>query len=176
MKLKPGSRWHIVLTACLLSGIAGALVSIPITWLGKVLGGAPPATTANFIWNMWVLGLFGVVIGPMVMWSALPRVPLWRAVVQPMVACVLGALAGAMLGSGFAFLGFAIAGVVLASWRLNYAYREPPALLSPSGVGTRPSLGGSKVTPAEQRLQSRPRSCSGRTRNAQRSALSAERI
>jgi len=143
VKMRAGATWHIKLAVCLLSAIAGALVSIPITWLGKVVAAAPPATMANYIWNMWALGLIGAVVGPLVMWSALPRVPLWRAVVQPMVACVLGALAGAMLGSGFAFLGFAIAGVVLASWRLNYAYREPPSLLSPSDVEARPSLGGS---------------------------------
>ncbi len=131
MKLKPGSKWHIILTVCLVGGIAGALVSVPITWLGKAVAGAPPATWANYMWNMRVLGVMGAVIGPMVMWSALPRVPLWRAVVEPMSACVLAALTGAILGSGFLFLGLPVLAIALASWRLNYAYREPPSLLSP---------------------------------------------
>jgi hypothetical protein len=140
MKLRPGSRWHIILAVCLLGGIAGALVSIPITWLGKIVGGAPPATLANYIWNMRVLGVMGAVIGPIVMWSALPRVPLWRAVVEPMSACVLAALAGAILGSGFLFLGLPILAIALASWRLNHEFREPPSLLSPPDVEARPSL------------------------------------
>jgi hypothetical protein len=129
MKIKPGSKWHIVLSVCLLGSIAGALVSIPITWLGKVVSGAPPATMANYIWNMWVLGFTGLLIGPMVMWSALPRVPLWRAVTEPMVACVLGALTGAILGSPYLYLILPVLGISLATWRLNYAFREPHVLI-----------------------------------------------
>jgi hypothetical protein len=129
MTIRAGSKWPIVISVCLLGGMAGALVSIPITWLGKVVTGAPPATMANYVWNMRAFGIMGAVIGPAVMISALPRVPLWRAVTAPMVACVLGALTGAILGSGYLFLALPVLGITLATWRLNYAWREPRVLI-----------------------------------------------
>jgi hypothetical protein len=46
-----------------------------------------------------------------------------------MVACVLGALTGAILGSGYLFLALPVLGITLATWRLNYAWREPRVLI-----------------------------------------------
>ena len=63
---------------------AGALFGIALTRLGKIVTDAPPATLANYAWNAAVFGLVAGVISPMVAWSALRRVPLWRTVLEPL--------------------------------------------------------------------------------------------
>lgn len=122
-----GSMLRINLLLMLLGAVAGALAAIPLTWLGKVISGAPdPATLANYLWNMRVFAVMGALFAPVLAWSSLRRVPLWRAALEPTVGGLLGALLGMWLGtltgveSLMIFL--SAGGVAAASWRVHRAY------------------------------------------------------
>jgi MFS family permease len=104
--------------------VCGAVVGIAMTILGKIVAGAPPATLSNYLINIAWLAAFGAVIGPVVTWTALRRVPLWRTVVEPLLAGIAGGAIGVALGSGWLFLALVPIGVGAAATRLGYAYRE----------------------------------------------------
>jgi hypothetical protein len=103
---------------------AGALGGAALTVLGKIVAGAPPATIPNYVWNMATFGLIGAALGPIVTWSALRHVPLWRTVAEPLVAGIAAAGVGVLVGSGTAFLVLAPLGVGAACWRLSHSYRN----------------------------------------------------
>jgi hypothetical protein len=104
--------------------IAGGIGAIPLTFLGKLLFGAPAGSFENYVWNIGAFALMGALFCPVLAWSAMRRVPLWRAISEPAIGAVIGAVAGMLLGSGVAFLGLAAAGVAAATGRLAFAYRE----------------------------------------------------
>jgi hypothetical protein len=107
--------------------IAGAVAGIAVTVLGKVVTGAPPATAANYGWNMAVFGVLGAVCGPTVTWAALRRVPLWRTVAEPLAAAVGAAAVGVLAGSPALFLLLPLLGAAAAVLRLRHAYGGAPA-------------------------------------------------
>ena len=113
------------ITAALVGGgaAAGAVVGLALTVLGKVVAGAPPADAANYAWNAGIFAALGAVLAPAVTWSALRRVPLWRAVAEPLVGAVAGAAVGVLLGSGVAFLLLAPLGAAAAVARLELSHR-----------------------------------------------------
>jgi hypothetical protein len=104
--------------------IAGAVIGVVITVVGKVVAEAPPATLANYARNMIAFGGIGAITGPLVTWSALRRVPLWRTVVEPLVGAAAGAVIGMFAGPVVTFLILAPVGAALAVGRLAYVYRE----------------------------------------------------
>ncbi len=104
--------------------VSGAIVGAAATVLGKILAGAPPATLSNYLINMSWFAAFGVLIGPVVVWTALRRAPLWRTVLEPLVAGITGAAIGVALGSPALFLVLIPIGVGAAATRLGFAYRE----------------------------------------------------
>jgi hypothetical protein len=123
---------RINLLLVVLGAVGGALAAIPLTSLGKVLAGAPePATMANYLWNMRVLGVMGALFGPVLAWSSLRLVPLWRATLEPALGAVVGAALGMATGFDALFLLGTACGVAFPVWRLNRAYRDrvslPPA-------------------------------------------------
>lgn len=126
--MTPGSGRTILgvnLLLMVLGAVVGVLAAIPLTWIGKFITGAPdPATAANYFWNMRAFGIMGAVFGLVLAWSALRRVPLWRAALEPAAGAVIGGSLGMMLGSGGFFLLLAGCGVSLAAWRVNHAYRD----------------------------------------------------
>lgn len=74
-----------------LAGIfAGAVFGVVLTRLGKIVAGAPPATLANYLWNAAVFGAVAGIVSPLVAWSGLRRVPLWRTVTEPLLWAVGG--------------------------------------------------------------------------------------
>lgn len=103
---------------------SGAIVGAALTVLGKIVAGAPAATLPNYVWNMLWFGLFGAIIGPIVTWSALRRVPLWRTVLEPLVAGVAGAAIGVAAGSGVLFLALVPVGIAASVLRLGLVYRQ----------------------------------------------------
>lgn len=132
----PSPPWRITALLVALGAVAGVAVSVPLAYLGKVIAQAPaPATVANYVWNMWAFGAMGAAFLPVLTWSAMRRVPLWRAIAEPAVGGLVGALAGMALGSSVAFLGLAAAGISGAIWRLTRMYRDRGAL--PAGAEQR---------------------------------------
>ena len=128
-----GTVLRVNLLLATMGAIVGILAAIPITWIGKIVAGAPqPATMANYLWNMRAFGIMGAVFGPVLAWSTLRRVPLWRASLEPAAGGIIGALIGMLTGSAALFLLFAASGIALAAWRLNRSHRETPGL-TPGG-------------------------------------------
>jgi hypothetical protein len=108
--------------------LAGAVVGMAMTVLGKIVAGAPPADAANYLWNASAFGVIGAILGPKVTWTTLRRVPLWRTVAEPLAGAVLGATIGVLLGSGVVFLLLAPLGATAAVARLGRAYRPKQVL------------------------------------------------
>ena len=118
------TRWRLRLGLIIAGVVGGAIVGAALTILGKIVTGAPPATIPNYVWNIVAFGLFGAVIGPIVTWSALRRVPLWRTMIEPVVAGVAGAAIGVAIGSPALFLALVPVGIIAAVTRLGFVYRE----------------------------------------------------
>ncbi|MDT8369665.1 MAG: hypothetical protein RQ745_10695 [Longimicrobiales bacterium] len=136
--LDPARTTRRVITMGLMLGgaVAGAVVGVAITPLGKIVAGAPPAEMANLIWNAAAFGVMGACAAPLVAWSALRRVPLWRTIAEPLAGAIAGAGIGVLLGSGTAFLTLIPIGGAAAAARLAISYTDPPAsaLHSPSDL------------------------------------------
>ncbi len=133
---RPVRRW-ITVGLTLGGAVAGAAVGLALTGLGKILAGAPPADAANFVWNASAFGVIGAVVAPLATWSTLRAVPLWRTVVEPLIASLVAAGVGVLLGSGVAFLVLPPAAALAAVARLHFAHR-PRALShaeSPRSLG-----------------------------------------
>lgn len=121
-------RWA-TLGLTVAGALAGAVVGLALTVLGKIVAGAPPADAANYIWNARIFGVMGALLGPTVTWAALRHVPLWRTVAEPLVGAVLGASIGVLLGSGAAFLLLTPVGAAAAVVRLERTHRPKPVLV-----------------------------------------------
>lgn len=118
-------RW---ITAGLIGGgmLAGALLGVALSPLGKMVAGAPPADAANYFRNALAFALMGGFIGPVVTWSALRNAPFWRPVAEPLAGCVVGAGIGALVGSGALFLALVPVGGAAAAGRLAFTHRRAP--------------------------------------------------
>src|ERR1043166_4182491 len=126
------TRRRLKIGLAIAGAVAGAIVGAALAVLGKIVAGAPPATPGNYAWNMTVFGLVGAVLTPVVTWSALRDVPVWRTVTEPLAAGIAGATIGVLAGSGVAFLILTPVGIGAAILRLNYAHR-PKELPSDRG-------------------------------------------
>ena len=118
------TRWRLRLGLIVAGVVGGTIVGAALTILGKIVTGAPPATLSNYVINLWWFGLFGAIIGPIVTWSALRRVPLWRTMLEPVVAGVAGAAIGVAIGSPVLFLALIPFGIIGAVTRLGFVYSE----------------------------------------------------
>lgn len=124
-------RWLKV--ALVVAGIgSGAVFGLVLTVFGKIVAGAPPATAANYLWNAAVFGALGGIVSPVVAWSALRRVPLWRTVAEPLALAVAGGAAGVLVGSAVLFLALPPVGLVAGFIRLSRAYPQEPSLDDPA--------------------------------------------
>lgn len=110
--------------------LAGAAFGIALTRLGKIVAGAPPATLANYAWNAIVFGGLAGVVSPLVAWSVMRRVPLWRTVIEPLTYAVAGGGVAVLVGTPALLLVLPPAGLVLGFVGLRRRYRAPRALPS----------------------------------------------
>lgn len=117
--------------------VAGAAFGVALTRLGKIAAGAPPATLANYAWNAAVFGLVAGIVSPVVSWSVLRRVPLWRTVIEPLAFALAGGSAAVILGAPALLLVLPPAGLVLGFLRLQRRYPDPHALPSPRPTNER---------------------------------------
>ncbi len=92
------TRRSLQLGLIITGAVAGAVFGLVLTRLGKIATGAPPATLANYVWNAAVFGVMAAVVSPIITWSVLRRVPLWRTVAEPLVAAVVGGCAAMIVG------------------------------------------------------------------------------
>ena len=119
--LDPARPVRRAITGTLIIGgaLAGAVFGFVLTPVGKVIADAPPADAANYLWNAGVFALMGAALAPIVTWSALRNVPLWRAVVEPLAGAAIGAAAAVLLGWGAGLLALPPLGALAAVARLG---------------------------------------------------------
>ncbi|NOT09444.1 MAG: hypothetical protein HOP28_14735 [Gemmatimonadales bacterium] len=117
-------NWKVTLLLAGIGAIAGALAAITLTVFGNILSGASQAPgRAVYWWNMGIFALLGGLFSPILAWSLLRRVPLWRAVAEPALAGVLGTVAAILIAPA-SFPVAVPAAILGAAWRLHHAYRD----------------------------------------------------
>jgi len=110
--------------------LAGAAFGIVLTRLGKIIAGAPPATLANYAWNAAVFGIMAGIVSPIVAWTTLRRVPLWRTLVEPLGYALVGGAAAVVVNVPVLILVLPPVGLALGVARLHRRYADPHALPS----------------------------------------------
>lgn len=130
--------------------VTGAVFGLVLTRLGKIATGAPPATLANYLWNAAAFAAIAAVVGPVVTWSELRRVPLWRTLVEPLAAAVAGGCAAVILGVPALILVLPPVGLALGFANLRRRYPDP------SAVNTLPASHDTPRVGAPERLRSEP--------------------
>lgn len=111
-------------------GLAGAAFGIGLTRLGKIITGAPPATLPNYFWNAAVFGFVAAIVIPVVSWSFLRRVSLWRTVIEPLGYALAGGSVAVAIGAPLLVLALPPVGLVVGFSRLHRRY--PAAQVLPS--------------------------------------------
>jgi hypothetical protein len=99
--------------------LTGAAFGVVLTRLGKLATGAPPATLANYAWNAAVFGVAAAVISPIVSWSALRRVPLWRTVAEPLAYALAAAAVAVVVAVPVLLFALPPAGLLFGFVRLH---------------------------------------------------------
>ncbi len=134
-------RVNLLLAA--LGAFMGAAIAVPLTWLANLTTGfSGPIVFELFRLNMMAFGLLGLVVGPVLGWIALRRVPLWRAALEPALAAFIGATAGLFLmTNGSLWLLTAALGSGLAAWRLQRSHASDvlPAGMEDRALPERPT-------------------------------------
>jgi hypothetical protein len=104
--------------------MGGVIAAVILTILGNILTGAPqPPGRVVYFSNMGVFAVLGAVFSPILAWSMLRRVPLWRAVAEPALGGVLGTVVTFLVAPTL-FLVIVPATILAAAWRLNRAFRD----------------------------------------------------
>ncbi len=101
------------------------MFGVILTRLGKLAAGAPPATLANYAWNAAVFGVVSAVVSPLITWSELRRVPLWRTIAEPLAAAVAGGCIALIVGLPVLILALPPLGLGLGFANLRRRYPEP---------------------------------------------------
>ena len=145
-----GTRRFLQLGLVVAGAVSGAVFGLVLTRLGKVVTDAPPATLANYLWNAAVFAALAAIVSPVVTWTELRRVPLWRTVVEPLAAAVAGGCGAVILGVPVLILVLPPLGLALGIANLRRRYPDPFAEnLLPASLDT-PRVG------APERLRSEP--------------------
>lgn len=104
--------------------LAGAVLGIMLTRFGKIAAGAPPADLANYLWNATVFGVLSGVVTPMVTWSTLRNVPLWRTIAEPLGLAFAGGGLAIVIGIAPLVLLLPLTGLVAGVVHLQRRYPE----------------------------------------------------
>ena len=118
------TRQRLKIGLTIAGALGGAIFGAALTVFGKIAFGAPPATIPNYLVNMAWFGFFGLLIGPTVVWTALRRVPLWRTILEPLVAGVIGAALAVVVAVPVLILVLPPIAIAAATIRLAYSHRE----------------------------------------------------
>jgi hypothetical protein len=104
--------------------LAGFLFGLILTRLGKIVAGAPPATVGNYLWNAAVFAILAGVCNPIISWSFLRRVPLWRTLVEPLVWAAAGGAAAVTVGVPALLLLLPPVGIAIGVLNLRRQYPD----------------------------------------------------
>ena len=118
------TRRYLKVGLILAGALAGAAFGLLLTRLGKLVTGAEDATLANYVWNAGVFGLVAAVVSPIVSWTSLRSVPLWRTIVEPLAWAASGGLAAVVMGVPALILVLPPVGLLLGFVVLGRRYPE----------------------------------------------------
>ena len=120
--------WKITAVLAALGVVGGAVAAVTLTYLGKIISGAPhPASLREYIWNIRIFSTVGVVFTPIFAWGMLRNAPIWRIVVEPAIAGVVSTVA-CMLFVPTLFPVIAPSAMLASMVRLNSRYPGRAAL------------------------------------------------
>ena len=105
---------------------AGAIFGAALTIFGKIVADAPPATLGNYAWNAAVFGVIAAIVSPVITWSVLRRVPLWRPTVEPLGLAIVGGAIGVLAPLPGLFLALPPIGLALGFVHLSRAFSQEP--------------------------------------------------
>jgi len=133
MASKRRSRaWLLTLTLSALGALGGAVSAIALTYFANLIIAAwHPHGLVSYRWNVAALAVTGALFSPVLAWSLLRNVPLWRAVAEPALAAMGATLISFAFASPLFFL-LTPGAVLLSAFRLNRAYRPRRAALQPT--------------------------------------------
>ena len=112
------------------SAVAGGVVANAVLAAALLVTQGPLAVFRDpivYLVGGAVGGVCGLVCGPVAAWTLLRKVPLGRAILEPSIAAAIGGAIGLVLaqpGGIWAPIGGAIAGLLLAAFRLRHEYRH----------------------------------------------------
>jgi hypothetical protein len=110
------------------SAVAGGLVANVVLATAMVVTQGPLAVSRDpFVYLVGgaVGGACGLVCGPLAAWTLLRKVPLGRAILEPSIAAAIGGALGLLLVPRiWGPIGGAIAGLLLAAFRLRRQFRD----------------------------------------------------
>ena len=130
-------RWNrqALLVTGVISGLGalgGAVAGVVLPPLISRIVGAFPPTPEVYVRNITIMAGFGAVFGPVLAWSMMRFVPLWRSVLEPAIAAIAASIVSALVAPSL-FAVLVPGAVILAAWRLNRAHRGQPELVKGSG-------------------------------------------
>lgn len=130
--------------------VTGAVFGLVLTRLGKIATDAPPATLANYLWNAAVFGAIAAVVSPVITWSELRGVPLWRTVAEPLAAAVAGGCGAVILGVPVLMLVLPPLGLALGFANLRRRYPDSAAASTLPASLDAPRVSASGPLPSER--------------------------
>lgn len=129
---RTGRAWMVTGVIAALGALGGAIAAVALTYLGNIISGAPftPGVVV-YRWNISIFAVLGAVFSPMLAWSMLRHVPLWRTVAEPALAGIGSTLVAALFAPSF-FPVIVPTAILLSAMRLKRAFRPPaPAAEKP---------------------------------------------
>jgi hypothetical protein len=113
--------------------VGGVVLAIVISLVGGIRGTLFPGddllrSIIEFSGFASIFGAaYGVILGPILSWTLMKRVPLWRAVSETALAAALGVgVSMAMPSLGLSIFLFPVFTAVLAALRLRFTHRALP--------------------------------------------------
>ena len=123
-----GRRLQVSAVLAAFGAVAGAVAAVTLSYLGtKVAQAFEPNGRVYYQWAAGQFAIIGAIGTPLLAWSLMRRVPLWRAVGEPALGGILGTLVSlatipflhVMILQPILVLG----GILGAALRLRWAHR-----------------------------------------------------
>jgi hypothetical protein len=119
--------------------LAGGVFGLALTRLAKIATEAPPAPLSEYLWNAAWMAALAAIVGPLIVWSSLRRAPLWRTIVEPLVAAVGAACLGLLIAAPMVVMFLPVVALMASFANLSRRYPEPAKLPLGNPVLPRPA-------------------------------------
>lgn len=117
------TRAKITTTLAVIGAGAGIVAGVVLTYLGNVISGYPITPPLEiYMWHAGIFGIIGALVGPPLVWESMRSVPLWRALLEPAAAVLLGGVIAMLISAPGLFIPFVVGGGIAAVWRLKRRY------------------------------------------------------